>query len=626
MSDHLSQHSKSSPDALNRIYSKGDEWALHKHGFLYPVEEANDFHDPFSELSLFLAKRLKKEITKEGQPKKWSQNIQKTLLAEVLPEFREHFPHYRLGISALKKTWEKIHYYVKYLEKHYDYSQNGKLDISYLIRENLGVFFEKDLPSSHTSFHFAHHITGKISECIAAIDGESIEKSKLTKVIWAMQKQLIASFDKTSSPYESIDTLDKLMIRFQLELIAETPLLSQPLLQEKLLQKINGLLSINRIRNFRELTPQISSIIADKMYSSSPLHSIYPKESLTQIEEFIKKEHKRMVNEESKMTATLRLAFAKRILFTLRLRQSLTKDDATKGLKSAIEYIYSLRSSDFNLGKPVIRREIFHFINNEIQIAEKKGIKNCKAFLIDNIIALFDRMQELPSIDTEQINQLEVVIWKNIKDDLQDTWKIPAHLVQTIEDEIASLYLDHATLPFNEIVELSIKHLKRISELKTTDLIDRAHYWSIQNLTLASHLKLSEDHPIFKILLDKLTSPTLQTSSHSEIIETVTNAFIKKHPGLAAWKKSIVKRIALYYLYYHFSYTKGKHETPFDCFQKWHLHSLSHDRQSVFKEFYMAELSSITRSLLPYIPFVPSYVANILHNEETKNVASQGYL
>ena len=108
MSENQNEKSPLLPDALNRIYSKVDEQALNKHGFLYPVEEANDFHDPFSELSLFLAKRLKKEIIKEGHPKRWSQNIQKTLLAEVLPEFRVHFPHYRLGISALKKTWEKM--------------------------------------------------------------------------------------------------------------------------------------------------------------------------------------------------------------------------------------------------------------------------------------------------------------------------------------------------------------------------------------------------------------------------------------------------------------------------------------------------------------------------------------
>ena len=626
MSSQFPDNSKLPPDSLNRIYSKGDEKTLFKHGYLYPVEEANDFHDPFSELSLFLAKRLKKEIIKDNHPKRWSQNIQKKLLAEVLPEFREHFPHYRLGISALKKTWEKIHYYVKHLEKHYAYSQNGKLDISYLIRENLSVFFEKDLPSSHISFHFAHHITGKISECIAAIDGESIEKSKLTKVIWAMQKQLIPSFDKANSPYETIDTLDKLLIRFQLEIIAENPLLSQGNLQEVLTSKIKSLLSINRIRNFRELTPQISSIIADKIYPASPLHSLYPKESLEKIEAFIQDEHKLLLKGNNKITASTRLAFTRRILFVLRLKESLDRQTACKGLKSAIEYIYSLRSCDFNLGKPVIRREIFHFINQEILLAEKKGVKNVKNTLINSLLALFDRMHSLPSFPIEKIHMLEVVIWKNIKDDLQDSWKIPVHLIQTIEDEIASLYLDHSNSPFLDIVELSIKHLKRISELNSSNIHDRAHYWSIQNLTLASHLKFSKDHSIFKIVTEEMKTLRLKNLPHSEIIEILTKEFTKKHPGLIPWKKSIKKRVSLYYLHYFFFYIKEKNETPFDRFQKWHLHSLMHDKQSVFKEFYIAELASITRSLLPYIPFVEPYIKQTLLSEEKDVATASSYL
>ncbi len=618
MSENNNEKSPTLPDALNRIYSKGDEQALTKHGFLYPVEEANDFHDPFSELSLFLAKRLKKEILKEGLPKTWSQNIQKTLLAEVLPEFRAHFPHYRLGISALKKTWEKIHYYVKYLEKHYAYHQNGKLDISYLIKENLSVFFEKGLLPSHSSFHFAHHLTGKISECIAAIDGESIEKNKLTKVIWAMQKQLIPSFDKTSSPYESIDTLDKLLIRFQLELIMENPLQSQQTLQEKLIKKINALLSINRIRNFRELTPQISSILAEKMYAVSPLMSVYPRKDLSLVENFIQEERALLVKKEKKISPSTQLAFTKQFLFTLRLKESLPREEAVQGLKSAIEYIYSLRSSDFNLGKPVIRREIFHFINGEILLAEKKGIKNVKTYLIDRLISLFDRMQTLPAFPVENIHLLEIVLWKNMKDDLQDSWKIPVHLIQTIEDEIASLYLDHSKLPFSEIVELSIKHLKRISELKTADLNERTHYWSVQNLTLASHLKFSQDHSIFKVLLEEVKSPLLQNLSHEEMISSITGTFLKRHPGLIPWKTSIKKRVSLYFLYYYFSYLKEKNETPFDRFQKWHLYNLTHDKQAVFKEFYIAELCSITKSLLPYIPFIESYVTKILQTEDSK--------
>ena len=82
------------------------------------------------------------------------------------------------------------------------------------------------------------------------------------------------------------------------------------------------------------------------------------------------------------------------------------------------------------------------------------------------------------------------------------------------------------------------------------------------------------------------------------------------------WKISIQKRVSLYFLYYYFSYLKEKNETPFDRFQKWHLYNLTHGKQSVFKEFTMAELASITKSLLPYIPFIESYVFRVLQGED----------
>ena len=625
MSDNLSGINNSLPDSLNRIYSKGDEQALYKHGYLYPVEEVNDFHDPFSELSLFLAKRLKKRILKYNHQKKWSKNIQKTLLEEVLPEFREHFPHYRLGISALKKTWEKIHYYVRHLEKHYAYHQNGKLDISYLIKENLSVFFEKNLHQSHSSFHFAHHITGKISECIAAVDGESIEKSKLTKVIWAMQKQLLPSLQKCNSPYESIDTLDKLIIRLQLEIIIDHPLLSQNELQDKLTQKVNGLLSIKRIKSFRELTPQISGLIATKMYHSSPLHSIYPKDSLKKIENLIKEEYKYNLNSEKKHTASTHLSFSKRFLFVLRLKQSLDREAALEGLKSAIEYIYSLRATNFNINKSVIRKEIFHFLNQEIILYEKKGVKNIKQYILDNILNLFDKMQALPTFPLEKMEMLEIVIWKNLNTHLKLSWKIPIHLINTIEDEISSLFLNHIEMPFPEIIELSIRHLKRITSLSTQNLTQRAHYWSIQNLTLASHLNFSKEHPIFKTILKEMDSLKLNPLSHEDTIKKICTRFLKTHPGLFQWENAIKKRVSLYYLHYYFSYKKEKNETPFDRFQKWHLHTLMYGRQSVFEQLYISELSSITKSLLPYIPFIESYVNELLQLEKGNNI-SCGYL
>ena len=357
-----------------------------------------------------------------------------------------------------------------------------------------------------------------------------------------------------------------------------------------------------------------------KIYPSLSIHSLYEKDSIKKIETFIKHEYGKIANSDKKVTSAIQIAFCKQFLFTLRLKETLPREEAIKGLKSAIEYVFSLRSSEFNLGRPVIRKEIYHFINSEILLAEKSGIHNIKQHIIKNLISLFDKMQTLPKFPLEKISDLEIVLWKNIKNTVNQALKIPSYLTNTIENEIASIFLDNSTLPFSELVEVSIKHLKRISEISTDGLTDRAHYWSIQNLTIASHLKFSEKHPIFLLMLKEIEKLSQYNPSQFQIISNTTTRFLKKHPGLVPWKKSIENRVSIYYQYYFFSFSKQKEETPFDRFLKWHLFRMNHDKQSLFKEFYIAELSAISASLLPYIPFITSYVKNIIDIEDAKSL------
>jgi len=104
----------------------------------FSVDDTPDFHDPYSELSLFLSQKIKSEMHAQGWIKKWTTKIQEALLDKVAPEFQKKFPQYRLGVAALRKTWEKIAYYTNQLEHQKEaIGQDGQLNITYLIRENL---------------------------------------------------------------------------------------------------------------------------------------------------------------------------------------------------------------------------------------------------------------------------------------------------------------------------------------------------------------------------------------------------------------------------------------------------------------------------------------------------------
>ena len=79
----------------------------------HPIDESPDLHDPYSELNLFLTRKIKEEFKTAGTTKKWSIYVQEKLIEKITPEFKKKFPHYRLGVSALKKVWEKFSYFSK---------------------------------------------------------------------------------------------------------------------------------------------------------------------------------------------------------------------------------------------------------------------------------------------------------------------------------------------------------------------------------------------------------------------------------------------------------------------------------------------------------------------------------
>ena len=69
---------------------------------IYPVDEMEEFQDPFSDLNLFLCKKINEVMHKKGGIKNWNYQIEKDVLQRILPEFKRKFPYYRLGIAALK--------------------------------------------------------------------------------------------------------------------------------------------------------------------------------------------------------------------------------------------------------------------------------------------------------------------------------------------------------------------------------------------------------------------------------------------------------------------------------------------------------------------------------------------
>lgn len=78
-----SQYGLFSTPASPSFHSKQDSLAFNE--FLYAVDETPDFHDPYSDLSLFLSDQIKKEICHTDSPAHWTVKLQEELLQKITP-------------------------------------------------------------------------------------------------------------------------------------------------------------------------------------------------------------------------------------------------------------------------------------------------------------------------------------------------------------------------------------------------------------------------------------------------------------------------------------------------------------------------------------------------------------
>lgn len=202
--------------------------SLHVKDPLDAIDELPDLHDPFSELSLFLSQKIKNEMHRFPNCKKWSLKLQEELIQKITPDFQKKFPRFRLGVSAVKKTWEKISYYAHQIQHEKEaLTQEGKINIHFLIKQNLRASMQlKNICPMHP-YHYVHQIAVKMSECIATVDGTRPKIDALTRLIWAVQKHLIPKLPtELKTPSDPFDQMDKLIVKTILEITAKDPEIS----------------------------------------------------------------------------------------------------------------------------------------------------------------------------------------------------------------------------------------------------------------------------------------------------------------------------------------------------------------------------------------------------------------
>lgn len=568
---------------------------------LYPIDETEEFHDPFSDLSLFLSKKIKTEVAKCGSSKEWSHKIQNDLITKILPEFKIQFPKYRLGVSALKRVWEKVSYYYGKIQPHQEaIGSDGHLNVPFMIKENLKSI--PNHPSSIPQHNIAHQLAVKISECIATLDGRRPRLDHLTKTIWAAQKHLIKSCDlqKNSSSYEDHDLLDKLIVKLMLETTANHPSASQKEIYQIIDSSIKELQDLIKSAKVEKLYQECAILLAHQFYPRLSMHYLLNAENRKSLSLFVESQIK--ANEDNFVESS------QRILALYSLGQNLPKLQSDAELKVVINEVYKNMLSK---QKTELAPSSLHtFIHAELRYITRKGIHIDYQALESHLMHLVKMTKMLPHWREDYTDELEIFIWYHYHK------KNAAALTneKLLEPLVMNTLMDFPQYSFRQTSYFLLEYFKKLKayfyketeEAKKAQVEETSHktyVWSIQNDMLCHKIHFDKNLPLLQEVMSlwKEKKYTENQANHSLIIEEVFKR-CKSSPSYQGFSEALLKtRITILYKYFWYHILSDANESAVERFIKWHLQEAKQLRLS--KEDSIRQLEKKFASQLPLTPF-----------------------
>jgi hypothetical protein len=590
---------------------------------LYPIDETEDFHDPFSDLSLFLSKKIKNEVEKHGSSKQWSNKIQTDLLAGILPEFKIKFPKYRLGTSAIRKVWEKVSYYYGKVHTHKEaVHSNGKLNIEFMIKENLRGYPARS-SSNLPHYNTAHQLAVKISECIATLDGTRPRLDHLTKVIWAAQKHLLTDLSAQKAKYsnEDYDTFDKFIVKTLLETTAKFPIISQKELRECLRKKLYAFKTLKSQSSPETLYQNLASLLAHKLYPTISIHHLLNEKEKNKVQAFIEQQI-----EISKLTTTTsaaasRVETSQRILALYPLANSLPKELKKEELKKAIYYVYCKTNNEPAPAQPNIHRSVLAFIQVELHFLKRKEEFSDYAKIEKFVTATCTMAQQLPIWRDDYSDELEIFIWYlySRKESFLEQER------DLLNDEISSFMMDFPKYSFKNTLYKLIEYFKKMKSslnredkgeeaLIWEDIEHKICEWSVQNDMLCRWIHFDPTTPLLETITTLWNEKGYQEKSinHSQFMQEVFDRFIKKHPYIN--EQLLRTRISILYKYFWYHDLSDSQEASVDRLVKWHLQDIHYSHKEKSLEDKMIILEHRLSEMLPLTPFSKKNLETMMHS------------
>lgn len=578
---------------------KKDKDALSE--FLSSVDDSPEFYDPYSDLNLFLAQKIKQEMQHCGSSKKWSLKIQEELIFKIAPDFQKKFPQYRLGVSALKRTWEKIAHYSQQIQHQKEaLTQDGKLNIHFFIKENLKNYTALKNPIHLHPSHFAHQIAMKMSECIATIDGTRPELDYLTKLIWSVQRHLLnGAIEQLKSPYDEYDKIDSLIVKTILEIKAKDPQIGYHELEHKVKE---SLLSLHELPSFSSLDVMlcnISALLAEKLYATSPLHTLFFSEQKKAMTHFIDR-HMSLCKTTVPHPPLSELV--RRIVALYTLASGLPKAIPENIFKNAVLTTYPQVLEN----RPDLPQSLYAFISAELVLMKSEEFCRSPSYVADAVWSAYKEATLLPALQGKENDILEIAIWKSLSETEGLLEKLPYRIGQRIEEEIANILIENPNRSFSALVQDTVQFFKRIKDLvqiKNWDEIERKiHIWAVQGDMLCRWIRLDPESTLLRMICQKWKEHPSVLPHHIFVSEICQN-YLKSYPELTPYAGQLALRVWILYKYAWYTLFGTKEESSFDRFLKWHSSALLFTGATLDHNHLVHQLEEIVGKILPLTPF-----------------------
>ncbi|MEM8728123.1 MAG: hypothetical protein AAGE99_05400 [Chlamydiota bacterium] len=572
---------------------------------LRPIDEGEDCYNPFSDLNLFLSKKIKKEIQESGSATKWSGKIEATLLAKILPEFKQKFPKCRLGTSALKKAWEKVAYYYEKIQRQKGaLKENGTLNLKFMIRENLKHSIS---PRRLSPYAVARKIATELSKYIASFEGERPQLDHLTKVIWSVQKHLVKDLSaiEAKNPHEEYDTLDKIIVKTTLEIIAKGENLDPVSLKRQVLKRLKEYSGIKNLLKEGQLTSTLSMILAEKLYNSSLITRHLSLQEKDAIENFIRHQIAMGQCNELLRRDEHRLELIQRVLALYTIAAELPKNLTDRSLRASIRQIKKLDHDENYPPMPDLDQGLFVFINAEIHLMNEEKSYGEKEE--DAIIQAYEKACALPGLTLSQLERFELLIWKIIEEERRLLTHTPPDIRHLLEQELGNVLIDQPQQSFRRIINNALQFFKKVLEIPIDrqDVEDKVEAWVTQNDMLIRTVHFDPKTVLLRLLekIWKDRSLDEQTVNHERFIVMTKQKALETFPILSSFQEQLKGRLWILYKYLWYTAFSDGSSSTYERFLLWHRAILKNRHPEWSEEKFTKILSKLSGRLIPLAPF-----------------------